>query len=82
MREERRELITISVPGFASNDEERRALCAYESVVSASSGVFTDMGLNRVLMGLTRLFRHSHWHQPMLHRSPHPQRFWRFNRVS
>ncbi len=56
MREERPELITISVPGFASNDEERRELRAYESIVAASSGVFTDMGLNRVLMGLNPSF--------------------------
>ena len=56
MREERPELITISVPGFASNDAERRELRAYESIVAASSGVFTDMGLNRVLMGLNPSF--------------------------
>ncbi|MEP0963587.1 MAG: CoA transferase [Roseobacter sp.] len=56
MREDRPELITISVPGFASNDAERRELRAYESIVSASSGVFTDMGLNRVLMGLNPSF--------------------------
>ncbi|GAA6209824.1 CoA transferase [Cognatishimia sp. WU-CL00825] len=56
MREERPELITISLPGFASNDPSRRELRAYESIVSASSGVFTDMGLNRVLMGLNPSF--------------------------
>lgn len=56
MREQRPELITISIPGFASNDEERRELRAFESVVAASSGVFTDMGLNRVLMGLNPSF--------------------------
>ncbi|KEP67945.1 carnitine dehydratase [Thioclava dalianensis] len=56
MREERPELITISIPGFASNDALRRELRAFESVVAASSGVFTDMGLNRVLMGLNPSF--------------------------
>ena len=56
MREDRPDLITISVPGFASNDAERRELRAYESIVAASSGVFTDMGLNRVLMGLNPSF--------------------------
>ena len=56
MRAERPELITISVPGFASNDIERRELRAYESIVAASSCVFTDMGLNRVLMGLNPSF--------------------------
>lgn len=56
MRDQRPELITVSVPGFASDDAERRELRAYESIVSASSGVFTDMGLNRVLMGLNPSF--------------------------
>lgn len=56
LRAERPELITISIPGFASNDEERRELRAYESVIAASSGVFTDMGLNRVLMGYNPSF--------------------------
>ncbi len=53
---ERPELITISIPGFASNDELRREWKAYESVVAACSGVFTDMGLNRVLMGINPSF--------------------------
>lgn len=56
MRKQRPELITLSVPGFASNDEGRRELRAFESIVAASSGVFTDMGLNRVLMGLNPSF--------------------------
>ncbi|WP_417260287.1 CoA transferase [Celeribacter sp.] len=56
LREARPELITLSVPGFASNDAERRDLRAFESVVAASSGVFTDMGLNRVLMGINPSF--------------------------
>lgn len=56
MRAERPELITLSVPGFASNDEEKRDQRAFESIVAASSGVFTDMGLNRVLMGLNPSF--------------------------
>ncbi|MBO9409471.1 CoA transferase [Shimia sp. R9_1] len=56
MRNDRPELITLSIPGFASDDEERRELRAFESIVAASSGVFTDMGLNRVLMGLNPSF--------------------------
>ncbi|MEO9530758.1 CoA transferase [Roseibium sp.] len=56
MRQDRPELITLSIPGFASNDEQRRELRAFESIVSATSGVFTDMGLNRVLMGLNPSF--------------------------
>ncbi len=56
MRKARPELITLSIPGFASNDELRREWRAYESVIAASSGVFTDMGLNRVLMGINPSF--------------------------
>lgn len=56
LRREFPELITVSIPGFASADEERRELRAYESVIAASSGVFTDMGLNRVLMGVNPSF--------------------------
>ena len=56
LRAERPELITLSIPGFASNDEARKELRAFESIVAASSGVFTDMGLNRVLMGLNPSF--------------------------
>jgi crotonobetainyl-CoA:carnitine CoA-transferase CaiB-like acyl-CoA transferase len=50
------ELIAVSIPGFASNDQLRRDWRAYESVIAATSGVFTDMGLNRVLMGVNPSF--------------------------
>ncbi|TPE43432.1 CoA transferase, partial [Amaricoccus solimangrovi] len=56
LRAARPELITISIPGFASNDELRREWRAFESVIAAASGVFTDMGLNRVLMGINPCF--------------------------
>lgn len=56
LREQYPQLITLSIPGFASNDEKHRELRAYESLISACSGVFTDMGLNRVLMGLNPSF--------------------------
>lgn len=56
LREARRELITLSIPGFASNDALRRDWRAFETVIAASSGVFTDMGLNRVLMGINPSF--------------------------
>jgi len=45
-------LVYLSLPGFASTDAERRDLRGFESIVSAASGQFTDMGLNRVLMGI------------------------------
>jgi crotonobetainyl-CoA:carnitine CoA-transferase CaiB-like acyl-CoA transferase len=56
LREARPELITVSLPGFASNDELRSEWRAFESVIAAASGVFTDMGLNRVLMGINPCF--------------------------
>lgn len=46
------DLITLSVPGFASNDQLRNEWKATEAVVAATSGAYTDMGFNRVLMGL------------------------------
>ncbi|MEH6577962.1 MAG: CoA transferase [Amphritea sp.] len=56
LRSQRPELITLSVPGFASNDQLRREWKATEAVVAATSGAFTDMGFNRVLMGLNPSF--------------------------
>jgi crotonobetainyl-CoA:carnitine CoA-transferase CaiB-like acyl-CoA transferase len=56
LRRARPELITLSIPGFASNDTLRRDWRAFESVIAAQSGVFTDMGLNRVLMGINPSF--------------------------
>lgn len=56
IRKEKPDLITLSIPGFASNDELRRDWRAFESVIAANSGVFTDMGLNRVLMGINPSF--------------------------
>nr|WP_268967887.1 CoA transferase [Veronia nyctiphanis] len=49
-------LITLSIPGFASNDTLRREWKATESIIAATSGAFTDMGFNRVLMGLNPSF--------------------------
>ncbi len=56
LRDHRPELITLSIPGFASNDELRRDWKATEAVVAATSGAFTDMGFNRVLMGINPSF--------------------------
>nr|WP_298138988.1 CoA transferase [uncultured Pseudomonas sp.] len=56
LRRQRPELITLSIPGFASNDELRRDWRAFESIIASASGVFTDMGQNRVLMGINPSF--------------------------
>ncbi|MCP1835638.1 crotonobetainyl-CoA:carnitine CoA-transferase CaiB-like acyl-CoA transferase [Bradyrhizobium sp. USDA 4532] len=55
-RKTRPDLITVSIPGFASNDRLRREWRAFEAVIAATSGVFTDMGLSRVLMGINPSF--------------------------
>ncbi|MET4359254.1 crotonobetainyl-CoA:carnitine CoA-transferase CaiB-like acyl-CoA transferase [Bradyrhizobium sp. RT9b] len=56
LRKVRPELITVSIPGFASNDQLRRQWRAFEAVIAASSGLFSDMGLSRVLMGMNPSF--------------------------
>lgn len=56
LRAARPELITLSLPGFASNDELRREWRAFEPIIASASGVFTDMGQNRVLMGINPSF--------------------------
>ena len=56
LRESRPELITLSIPGFASNDQLRSQWKATEAVVAATAGAFTDMGFNRGLMGLNPCF--------------------------
>jgi crotonobetainyl-CoA:carnitine CoA-transferase CaiB-like acyl-CoA transferase len=56
IRSKKPNLITLSIPGFASNDKLRSQWKATEDVVAATSGAFTDMGYNRVLMGLNPSF--------------------------
>ncbi len=56
LRTMRPDLITLSMPGFASNDQLRRDWKATEAIVAATSGAYTDMGFNRVLMGLNPSF--------------------------
>ncbi|WP_422460413.1 CoA transferase [Endozoicomonas sp. ALB115] len=56
LRQARPELITISMPGYASNDQLRSQWKATEAIVAANSGAFTDMGFNRVLMGVDPSF--------------------------
>ncbi len=50
------DLIYLSLPGFASGDEALRDLPAWEAVIAATTGQFTDMGLNRRLMGINPSF--------------------------
>jgi len=49
-------LVYLSMPGFSSTDPELKDVQAWEAVIAAASGQFTDMGLNRVLMGINPSF--------------------------
>ena len=49
-------LVYLSLPGFSSTDPELKDVQAWEAVIAAASGQFTDMGLNRVLMGINPSF--------------------------
>ncbi len=50
------DLIYLSLPGFASTDAELAGLAAWEAIIAARTGQFTDMGLNRRLMGIKASF--------------------------
>ncbi len=52
VRAEHPRVIYLSLPGFASTDEEHAGVAAYEGVIAAATGQFSDMGVNRVLMGI------------------------------
>nr|WP_279588925.1 CoA transferase [Amycolatopsis granulosa] len=47
--------VQLSLPGFGEGDP-RRATPGWEGVVMAATGGYTDMGLNRVLMGVDPSF--------------------------
>ena len=49
-------LVCLSLPGFASTDPDLAQVPAWEAVIAARTGQFTDMGLNRVLMGIDPSF--------------------------
>ncbi|MGZ2487269.1 crotonobetainyl-CoA:carnitine CoA-transferase CaiB-like acyl-CoA transferase [Rhizobium pisi] len=49
-------IVSLSLPGFASTDPELAPLAAWEAVIAARTGQFTDMGLNRQLMGINPSF--------------------------
>ncbi|MGA1373043.1 MAG: CoA transferase [Pseudomonadales bacterium] len=49
-------IVSLAMPGFASTDPEFAGLPAWEAVIAARTGQFTDMGLNRRLMGINPSF--------------------------
>ena len=56
LRAANNQLIYLSMPGFASTDTELADIPAWEAVIAAYTGQFTDMGLNRRLMGINPSF--------------------------
>ena len=53
-------LVYLSLPGFASRDSALSDIPAWEAVIAAFTGQFTDMGLNRRLMGINPSFTPLH----------------------
>lgn len=51
-------LLHIALPAYASEDAEHRAFATSEAAVLAASGVLSDMGLNRTLLGVRASFTH------------------------
>jgi len=56
LRQANPSIVSLSLPGFASTDPEFAGLAAWEAVIAARTGQFTDMGLNRRLMGINPSF--------------------------
>ena len=53
LRSRNRGLVYLSLPGFSRDDVENAGIPGWEGVVAAAMGQYTDMGLNRVLMGIS-----------------------------
>lgn len=56
VREQNPELIYLSLPGFSEKDKKYCDTPAWEGVIAAAVGQFTDMGLNRILLGINPSF--------------------------
>ena len=56
LRQANPNIVSLSLPGFASTDPELAGIAAWEAVIAARTGQFTDMGLNRRLMGINPSF--------------------------
>ena len=50
------QLVYLSLPGFASTDSALAPIPAWEGIVASVCGQCTDMGLNRILMGINPSF--------------------------
>ncbi len=49
-------LIYLSLPGFASTDADNADLAAWEGVIGAASGLFTNISFSREFLGLPPVF--------------------------
>jgi len=56
LRAENPGLVYLSLPGFAFGESDLAQIPAWEAVIAALTGQFTDMGLNRRLMGINPSF--------------------------
>ena len=56
MRRQNPELVYLSLPGFSEKDKGLADTAAWEGVIAAAVGQYTDMGLNRILMGINPSF--------------------------
>jgi crotonobetainyl-CoA:carnitine CoA-transferase CaiB-like acyl-CoA transferase len=56
VREDNPGLVYLSLPGFSSKDRDRARIPAWEAIIAAACGQYSDMGLNRVLMGIEPSF--------------------------
>ncbi len=56
VRAEHPNIVYLSLPGFASTDDQLAAVPAWEAIVASVCGQCTDMGLNRILMGINPSF--------------------------
>ena len=50
------DIVALSLPGFSSMDKKLSHKKATEAIIQAYSGVFSDMGSNRILMGIEPSF--------------------------
>lgn len=56
MRQQNPALVYLSLPGFSEQDQQLADTPAWEGVIAAAVGQYTDMGLNRILMGINPSF--------------------------
>ncbi len=52
MRRDNPALVYLSLPGFSEQDPQLADTPAWEGIIAAAVGQYTDMGLNRILMGI------------------------------